>query len=101
MRQPTKPRTARLGIAMLVMVAALGWYLRSRSTRGDLETLPRAERRAFYARTLEDLQTVCTRTTGADLGDHCRAQARLLVRFPECDAACQRIAQPFLVHPER
>lgn len=106
MTLPTPPKRRRalrawIGAAILIVAALGGWYLRWASTGGEIESLPANERHAFYVRTLEDLRTVCTRTSGPNLDEHCRDQARLLVRFPECDATCQEVAQRFLAAPNR
>lgn len=45
---------------------------------------------ALYDRTVESLGGVC-RSHPTNLEDFCRDQAELVVRFPECDAACRAL----------
>ncbi|HEX7508336.1 MAG TPA: hypothetical protein VF550_16290 [Polyangia bacterium] len=53
--------------------------------------MPQPERQALYARTLQNLRSVCSPPSDA-LHDFCRDQARLALEFSECDRACQQLA---------
>jgi len=59
--------------------------------RRAIRSLPADQRQQLYARTLQNLNTVCT-TEQASMRDFCEDQARLLKAFPECDEACYRLA---------
>lgn len=78
-----------LGVACAAVVVTLI------AIHGDdqraLRSLPAAERDQLYARTLQNLNTVCA-TEEAALRDFCEEQARLLKALPECDDACYRLA---------
>lgn len=79
-----------LGLVVAGTAAYLVWAggAESRALRG----LPEGERRALYARTLRDLETVCDHPPEALLR-HCARQAQFLSEFPECDAACRGLVQ--------
>jgi hypothetical protein len=68
-----------------------------------IRLLPAAERQSLYARTLDELSTICrgAAATGGELRDHCVAQARFVLELPECDHACQRAAAAVLPHARR
>jgi cytochrome b pre-mRNA-processing protein 3 len=87
-------------VGMLTAIAVIWIWTQGRENRA-IEALPDAERRALYSRTLEDLRTVCATSHSSDLDLHCEAQARFILKFPECDAACQRLARWQLPHPTR
>lgn len=81
-------------VVLLVALPALslwGWR-RERAERWVLE-LPPEERRALYERTLQTLRSDCVAPEGDDQGAFCRTQAELIIRFPECDTACQALAR--------
>jgi hypothetical protein len=62
------------------------------------------ERQSLYARTLDELSTICrggVAATSGELRDHCVAQARFVMELPECDNACQRVAAAVLPHARR
>jgi hypothetical protein len=95
-------RTAR---AMLVVLAILGcfvvWgWLRSREM-ARLAELPDAERRQLYARTVENLATVCAAPDARRIESFCMEQATVAVSLPECDARCERLARAHLANPVR
>jgi len=59
----------------------------------ELLSIPTAERRALYDRTLATLSTACEHPPGPAVSDYCQAQAELIERLPECDAACHRLVR--------
>lgn len=81
---------------------AIFWH---QQTAPELGALPLSERRTLYLRTLDTLRTSCAAASPASapaaLDDHCRHQATFIVQFPECDARCQTLAEPFLPKPAR
>jgi hypothetical protein len=84
---------------LIVAIAAHDWVQSIRNIRG----LPPAERARIYERALGEAEATCT-TPAARAGalhDHCVGQAELLILFPECDGACQRLAEAILPHARR
>jgi hypothetical protein len=84
----------RVAVALaLGIAAAVGWFWWSETapTRAIARMEP-AARRAEFTRISEELRSLCSPPEPA-LTDHCRHQARFLVRFPECDAACEALAR--------
>jgi hypothetical protein len=63
--------------------------------------LPAATRSALYARTIENLASVCGDPRSTGLPEFCHAQARLALAFPECDGACVALARTSLRQPTR
>jgi len=59
--------------------------------RRAIRDMPKAERQTLYTRTLQNLKMVCAPPDDA-MRDFCAAQARLVTEFPECDRACQELA---------
>lgn len=90
-----------LGMALLVLLSCLAlWAWSETSQRREILRLPAQERQAVYARTLEELETLCE-DSGNTLRTHCRAQALFIVQFPECDDACRGVASKHLAQPAR
>ncbi len=56
-----------------------------------IHALPAPLQQEMYRRTYDELATVCSTQPGLD--DHCRDEADLLLRFPQCDADCRALAQ--------
>src|SRR5947199_4639184 len=91
-------RKARWFVVATIL-GALGMFwagttLSQREETAGIRSLPSAERQSLYARTLEELSTICRdgAASGGELRDHCVAQARFVLELPECDDACQRAA---------
>lgn len=82
--------SAAVAVGLIGFLLLWIWYRNSESRA--LREMPAAERAALYQRTAEDLRTLCGPDRAADLADHCRKQATFLLRFPECDGACARMA---------
>ncbi len=100
-------RKARIILGASV-VGALGLYwagatLTRHEESAGIRSLPTAERQSLYARTLDELSTICrgAAATGGELRDHCVAQARFVLELPECGDACQRAAVAVLPHARR
>lgn len=75
----------------IVLALAWFWWSETAPTRAIARMDPVA-RRAEFTRISDELRSVCSPPDPA-LADHCRHQARFLVRFPECDAACESLAR--------
>ena len=87
-------------IASLLILAASGWMRWSRAD--DVTRLPEAPRHALYMNTLEALRNYCApRKRLAGIDDYCTRQAMFALQFPQCDAACRLLAQPYRPHPTR
>jgi hypothetical protein len=61
--------------------------------RHAIAVLPPTAQQQMYRRTYEELATVCSAQPG--LEDHCRAEAELVLHFPQCGAECQTLARRF------
>lgn len=90
------------------LVGALGLFwggatLSRHEENVGIRSLPAGERQNLYARTLDELATVCQNAAaaGGDLHDHCVTQARFVLELPECGDACQRTAAAVLPHARR
>jgi hypothetical protein len=87
--------------AIVVAVLAFWMWKTTEETRA-IRHLPAAERQTLYDRTLRTLQSPCR--PGDDsrgLRGFCVDQAKFILKFPECDAACRTIASEYLRNPAR
>ncbi len=104
--EPSRPRSADASAAarapdarwLLAAVvgtgawlAATGW--REHRLNAAVGALPLAVQQQSYARTYAELSTVCRDRPA--LAEHCREEAELIVRFPQCNDDCWRLARPF------
>lgn len=90
------------------VVGALGLFWAgatlSRHEEGvGIRSLTAAARQSLYARTLDELTTICrsAAAAGGELHDHCVAQAQFVLQLPECTDACQSAATAVLPHARR
>jgi hypothetical protein len=90
---------AALALAALLALILL-WAWPSKE-RGAVLDMPASERAALLDRTIENLKTVCAGPGGLRLSDFCREQAELILKLPECDAACVALAKQHLAQPSR
>ena len=95
---PSLSKGSRLGALVLVtFIAAGAWFaligLRERRLTNAVRALPPDVQAATYRRAYEDLATVCPGQP--ELGEHCSDEARFIVRFPQCQADCQRVARRY------
>ncbi len=72
----------------------------SRRTASSVAKLPPDEQAALYARTLENLRTVCA-GPAQDLQDYCAGEAAIALQLPQCDDSCRALAKPFTNQPTR
>jgi cytochrome b pre-mRNA-processing protein 3 len=84
--------------ALLVMLAWSWWHYASE--RDAIAQLSDTERKAFYERTLQTLQTTCS-SSSTGLAGYCAEQAELIVKFPECNDECRKLAQAYGPRPTR
>lgn len=97
---------ASLAVAAILIALATGtvilWlWSRADEARGLLE-LPARERQELFEATRRTLQSVCVpKRRIVDLEDYCREQAIFIRRFPDCDAACEELAQHAGSQPTR
>jgi hypothetical protein len=91
--------------ALLVLVSVLlvlaAWGLLSDRKARELAGLPPPTRQELYERTMANLASICAGTDSRRREDFCREQAELALRFPECDATCERLARAILLQPTR
>jgi hypothetical protein len=93
---------AALALGVLAATAATLLWLSPPGAEGDaIRSLPEAERRSLYERTLRTLESPCKRHRGSGLESICRQQADFVVQFPECDAQCSALAEAFRAGPSR
>lgn len=98
------PRMRGLMVALAVLVvlavATVVSFLSQQTERNAIVGLPDAERKAFYERTRQTLETTCS--AGSEgLASYCAEQAELIVKFPECDEACRKLAEAYGPRPTR
>jgi len=90
-------------VAALTFAAALA-AVYGQGGRAQILGLPADIRAALHERTLGEVASLCiqraARASG-ELRDHCVSQARFLLSFPECDAACRASAAEVLPHSRR
>lgn len=100
LRRALMPWFAGILTVALLSAVTIAWQRRDERALRDL---PEAERRALYERTLQTLRGPCAPPEAPEgaLLDHCRHEADLLRRFPECDATCDGLAARFLEQPSR
>lgn len=77
--------------------AAIGW--REHRLSAAVAAMPRAVQQAAYRRAHDELSTTCA--TQPQLDEHCRAEAELILHFPQCKADCDALARPFLADARR
>jgi hypothetical protein len=95
-------------VLLALIVGALGLFwagvrLSYREETAGLHQLSSQARQSLYARTLDEVSTICQQEAAASgsLRDHCVEQARFLMQLPECNDACQRAAALTLPHARR
>ena len=93
-------RRVLVSVAMVLGLAG-PWLLAARCREREVHTLPPAERAAFVQRTLANLEGPCAQAEAPALTDACRAQAELLLEFPECDEPCRQLVQRVTHRPTR
>lgn len=88
-------------IAVIAGTALLAlWLWQEGQEARAIRHLPALERHALYDRTLRTLRSPCK--PGDDskgLTEFCAAQAKFVLEFPECDAACVSLAKQYLQIP--
>lgn len=105
--QPHRGDPARrrflLWMGLAVLLFTIAGLLVHRSTRpaAFLSTLSEPERKALYERSLRNLNDVCSSKSRGGIDAFCREQAELIVKLPDCDDECRKLASPHLKRPSR
>jgi hypothetical protein len=89
---------------MLVLLLGLGRVLSAQQQQRDenaLRRLPERERRALYEHSVHALGELCRGVGSGLMAEYCEQQAAFVVRLPECDEGCRRLAAAHLVRPTR
>lgn len=76
---------------LAVVGLALYWLWNVSAERRAIRALTPEQRAALHQSALESLKTACS-SADPSLDDYCRAQARVLLDLPECDALCRELA---------
>lgn len=79
-------------VCAVAIALAVSLFLQQTRVDRELRSVPSAERRALYERTLETLRKSCAPTSPSALDDYCRDQSAFIKQFPECNKECQRLA---------
>jgi len=88
---------AAVAVVLIVGVLLIQRFAREK----ELRSLPKATQSALYVQTMQALKTACAGTLDENLQAYCQEQAELLADLPECDAACQKLAERFDPQPSR
>ena len=87
----SRARWAWLVAGAAAALVAYGLHLATGSRA--LQELPSDERAILYARSLEDLQTLCAAPRARITKDHCRELASLLSQLDECRGTCRTMVE--------
>lgn len=90
-------------VLALALAAAFLLWLTHRAEEADaLREMPAEERRELFEGTRQTLLAACApETRPAGLDEYCRVQATFLLKFEECDASCQELAERSRPQPTR
>lgn len=102
-RRSSEPSGLRdwAGPFAVALAAGVIWFGQWQSERSGYLEMPAAERQGLYERTLENLRELCAAPADGDRRSFCHAQAELVLRLPECDAACVQLARQNVAPPTR
>ncbi len=78
-------------LAVVVVGTILAFIYSGGAERRAIQEMPARERQALFARTVQNLRSVCSEPEDAMRG-FCREQAQLALEFRECDTSCQALA---------
>jgi hypothetical protein len=78
-------------LALTIAGATLLLFHSEGAERRAIRDMPAPERQALFARTVQNLSSICSPPEDA-MRDFCREQAHLALEFQECDKACQELA---------
>ena len=88
------------GALVIGALVALFIHRQTESVR-EVRSMPTAERRALYQRTLEILNSACAGAPGPTVEAYCRNQAEFIGLFPECDPDCRARVRQLTSSPTR
>ncbi len=92
----------RIGAVLVVALlgAILLWSMGAE--KRAIVRMDPVQRRAVYENAFGELKRLCGSGPRDDaLEDRCRAQIQFVLKFPECDAACQEIAREHAPVPRK
>jgi hypothetical protein len=90
-----------IALGGLLTVVAGYWWWSSAGEGREIRALPPAQRQGLYQRTMENMKAICDPAPGRSMREFCRAQAELVLKFPECDEECHRTARRHLSLPRQ
>jgi hypothetical protein len=89
-------KSATAVAATLVVIGAwlavIAWH--EHKLTSAVSALPVAVQEATFRRTYDELATTCLMQP--ELADHCSDDAQFILRFPQCDGACEQLARRYL-----
>jgi hypothetical protein len=88
-RRADWPRGVAVVVGLAAVLSLVGWCQGAEGR--SIRAMPTPERRALFARTFQNLATVCADDPDG-MHDYCEGQTRLALEFSECEAACQALA---------
>jgi hypothetical protein len=92
---------ATMGVLLALIVAAAWAWWSAREQRALL-ALPPTLRSEIYAHNMDDMRALCSSpATPEAFAARCQEQAHFLAEFPECDASCRALIEPYLPKPTR
>ncbi len=93
---PSASKSATARAAALVVIGAwlgvIAWH--EHKVTSAVSALPVAVQEATFRRTYDELATTCLMQP--ELADHCSDDAQFILRFPQCDGACEQLARRYL-----
>ena len=84
-------------LAVLAVMTSIGG---ERAQARAVLSLPPESRGRLYERVFENLQ-FCEAQSDQGFDAFCAGEAEFIVKFPECGAACEKLARRRLSHPAR
>ena len=99
MEATTVPTTRRVPVWVAGAIVAVGLIIALvigvRREASEVAALDATTRHELFKRTLANLRT-CGVQEGLAATEFCEQQARFARQFPECDAGCRELTEPWL-----
>jgi cytochrome b pre-mRNA-processing protein 3 len=90
------PAVSTWALLIVLALAAVAFFVtRYLGERRLLEDMPPTQRAALLRSELETFRLRCAPEVAHRSELDCRARAREVLRFPECDAACRAAVEPY------
>jgi hypothetical protein len=101
-RPAAGPIAVLAGFIAVLAIGAAGLAAQA-AYQSPVRDLPGATRAPIFQRAYEDLRATCgvPEAAAGSLRDHCVEQARFVLLFAECDAACANLARATLPRAHR